>query len=523
MIQIGQVVSGKYRLLRLLGDGGMGSVYEAQHEILGTKVAIKVLHADLARRPGLIERFLQEARVAAQIRSPHVVHVTDVDRTPEGVAYIVMDLLEGEPLSSVLERDRKIPIPTSIEYTKQVLEALEAAHALGVVHRDLKPENVFVTFVGNRPVIKLIDFGIAKLRSSDPQARSLTVAGVMMGTAEYMAPEQAYSADKVDARSDIYAVGVMLYEMISGVRPVSGDDARLIAVKIERGEVRPLVHAAPEVPRELAGLVHRAMAARAELRFSSAAEMRLALDNVSLNAGSAEKRQATNLLEAQRPIQNSAATVLGAPAQAAFVQSAPVTGAHVQEASRAEQVRTAPPGMDAPPRAWTPQHSAPQNNNQGTPPPRTKKRSSAWMLIALPLLLGVGVVVVLVVNYANEAPTPIAPVATVVTPVTVTPTAPTTQPAANNDPVAPLAPLAGTTTPAVHPAQPQAHPSTAPSGSAKPPASETPPNGTIPPFPSTFPSTFPFPLPSVPPGFTIPSGFPFPPQQAPAPAPPASS
>ncbi|MEO6572730.1 MAG: serine/threonine-protein kinase, partial [Polyangiaceae bacterium] len=273
MIQIGQVVSGKYRLLRLLGDGGMGSVYEAQHEMLGTKVAIKVLHADLARRPGLIERFLQEARVAAQIRSPHVVHVTDVDRTPEGVAYIVMDLLEGEPLSSVLERDRKIPIPTSIDYTKQILEALEAAHALGVVHRDLKPENVFVTFVGNKPVIKLIDFGIAKLRSSDPQAKALTVAGVMMGTAEYMAPEQAYSADKVDARSDIYGVGVMLYEMISGVRPVSGEDARLIAVKIERGEVRPLVHAAPEVPRELAGLVHRAMAARAELRFSSAAEM----------------------------------------------------------------------------------------------------------------------------------------------------------------------------------------------------------------------------------------------------------
>ncbi len=518
MIQIGQVVSGKYRLLRLLGDGGMGSVYEAQHEMLGTKVAIKVLHADLARRPGLIERFLQEARVAAQIRSPHVVHVTDVDRTPEGVAYIVMDLLEGEPLSSVLERDRKIPIPTSVDYTKQILEALEAAHALGVVHRDLKPENVFLTFVGNRPVIKLIDFGIAKLRSSDPQARSLTVAGVMMGTAEYMAPEQAYSADKVDARSDIYAVGVMLYEMISGVRPVSGEDARLIAMKIERGEVRPLVHAAPEVPRELAGLVHRAMAARAELRFSSAAEMRLALDNVSLTAGSAEKRQATNLLEAQqRPVQNSPATVLGAPAEGAFVQSA-----HIVNPPAHAQVRTAPPGMDAPePRAWTPQHSVPQSNNQGAPPPRTKRRSSAWMLIALPLLLGVGVVVVLVVNYANEPATPVAPLAT---PVTVIPTTPTTQPAANSDPVAPLAPLAGTTTPAVHPPQP--HPSTAPSGSAaKPPASETPPNGAIPPFPSTFPSTFPFPLPSVPPGFTIPSGFPFPPQQAPAPAPapPASS
>lgn len=523
MIQIGQVVSGKYRLLRLLGDGGMGSVYEAQHEILGTKVAIKVLHADLARRPGLIERFLQEARVAAQIRSANVVHVTDVDRTPEGVAYIVMDLLEGEPLSSVLERDRKIPIATAIDYTKQVLEALEAAHALGVVHRDLKPENVFVTFVGNKPVIKLIDFGIAKLRSSDPQARSLTVAGVMMGTAEYMAPEQAYSADKVDARSDIYAVGVMLYEMISGVRPVSGEDARLIAVKIERGDVRPLVHAAPEVPRELAGLVHRAMAARAELRFGSAAEMRLALDNVSL---SVEKRQATSPLEAQaRPPQLSASTVLGAPAESAFMQPAQPPGAlgSAKTQARSEEVRTAPPGMNAQAgRAWVPEHG-PHHNDLDARRPKRKKRSSMWMLIALPLLLGVGVVVALVVNNMKESPTPTLPTATQITPATATPTAPTPT-APTNEPVAPLTPLVGTTTPAVRPS-PLPRTSSSASSSARPTASETPPNGQIPPFPSTFPSTFPFPLPSmsVPPGFTIPSGFPFPQPPPPAPSPPASS
>src|SRR6202142_827568 len=200
----------------------MGSVYEAHHAVLGTRVAIKVLHADLARRTGLVERFLQEARVAAQIRNPHVVQVTDVDRTSEGQAYIVRELLEGEPLSSVLERQAKLPIPTACDYTLQVLSALEAAHALGVIHRDLKPENVFLTFAGGKPVLKLIDFGIAKARRTDPQQRNLTVAGVVMGTAEYMAPEQARSADQVDARSDLYAVGVMLYEMIGGARPVSG-------------------------------------------------------------------------------------------------------------------------------------------------------------------------------------------------------------------------------------------------------------------------------------------------------------
>src|SRR5271169_5378985 len=126
----------------------MGSVYEGRHTVLGTRVAIKVLHPELARRPGLVERFLQEARVAAQIRSPHVVQVTDVDRTPEGDAYIVMELLEGEPLSAMLDRQAKLPIATACDFVAQILDALEAAHALGVTHRDLKPENVFVTYQG---------------------------------------------------------------------------------------------------------------------------------------------------------------------------------------------------------------------------------------------------------------------------------------------------------------------------------------------------------------------------------------
>src|SRR5262245_7554990 len=113
VVEVGQVISGKYKLLRLLGDGGMGSVYEAEHVVLGTHVAIKVLHPDLARRAGLIDRFLQEARVSAQIRSPHVAHVTDVERTPEGIAYLVMELLQGEPLSNVTRRERKLPVPTA--------------------------------------------------------------------------------------------------------------------------------------------------------------------------------------------------------------------------------------------------------------------------------------------------------------------------------------------------------------------------------------------------------------------------
>ncbi|HRG99449.1 MAG TPA: serine/threonine-protein kinase, partial [Polyangiaceae bacterium] len=278
MVGSGQVLSSKYKLGRLLGEGGMGSVYEAEHLVLGTRVAVKILHPELARRDGLIERFLQEAMVAARIRSENVAHVIDVERTADGIAFMVLELLEGESLADVLGRQGRLEAPTACEYTRQILLALEAAHALGVVHRDLKPENVFVTYIGDRPVLKLIDFGIAKLRREGAGGRNLTVAGVLMGTAEYMAPEQAYSADAVDARADLYAVGVMLYEMLAGARPVSGDDGRVVALKIERGEVVPLVRAAPGVKPELAGLVHRAMAFRRELRFASAAEMRIALE-----------------------------------------------------------------------------------------------------------------------------------------------------------------------------------------------------------------------------------------------------
>ena len=279
-VTIGNVLGGKYRILRLIGDGGMGFVFEAVHEKLGTRVAIKVIHPEVASRPGIVERFLQEARVSAQIRSPHVAQVMDVDQTDGGEAYMVMELLEGQTLLAVLEREHKLSLEIAAEYTKQILEGLEAAHALGVVHRDLKPENVFVTVSAGKPVLKLIDFGIAKVRKDAPgaTAENLTMAGITMGTAEYMAPEQAFSADRADARADIYAVGVILYEMLSGTRPVTGLDARLLAVKIEQGDVTPLIHAAPTVPPPIAGLVHQAMAPRPELRFQSATEMRLALE-----------------------------------------------------------------------------------------------------------------------------------------------------------------------------------------------------------------------------------------------------
>jgi serine/threonine-protein kinase len=271
------LIGGKYRIVRLIGDGGMGSVFEARHELLGTPVALKFLHPELARRTGLVPRFLQEARVSASIQSPHVTRVTDVDQAPDGGAYLVMELLTGESLQHLLDRTGRLPRDQSIDFALQMLSGLEAAHALGVVHRDLKPDNVFITPGAGGPLLKLLDFGIAKLRHTNEYQRGLTRPGAVMGTPEYMPPEQLFSADQVDHRADIYSLGAMLYEMLSGKRPAYGDDAPSIVAQVMQGRVQRLTELDPTLPRGLADTVHRALEPDRQHRWSSALEMRLAL------------------------------------------------------------------------------------------------------------------------------------------------------------------------------------------------------------------------------------------------------
>ncbi|MEZ4374983.1 MAG: serine/threonine-protein kinase [Polyangiaceae bacterium] len=275
--QPGDVIRGKYRIIRLIGDGGMGTVYEAKHEVLGTPVALKFLHPELAKRPGLVSRFLQEAKVSASIQSPHVTRVTDVDQTEDGAAFIVMELLSGEPLQAVLDREHKLSRDRAIDFALQMLSGLEAAHALGVVHRDLKPDNVFITRTSGGPLLRLLDFGIAKLRETNEYKKGLTRPGAIMGTPEYMAPEQAYSADQVDHRADIYSMGAMLYEMLVGQRPANGEDAHMIISQVTTGRVKRITEYDQTIPEPLAEVIHKAMAPRPEERFASATEMRLAL------------------------------------------------------------------------------------------------------------------------------------------------------------------------------------------------------------------------------------------------------
>ncbi|MEO5726720.1 MAG: protein kinase, partial [Byssovorax sp.] len=337
--QVGLVINNKYRLNRLIGDGGMGTVYEARHEMLGTLVALKFLHPELTRRTGLVQRFLQEAKVSAQIQSPHVVRVMDVDQTPDGLAFIVLEYLEGRTLQTLYEdlykAGQRLSYADALEYSMQMIEGVEAAHKAGIVHRDLKPDNVMIT-TGPKgaPLLKLLDFGIAKLKVTGELEKGLTRPGVIMGTPEYMAPEQAYSADAVDSRADIFSLGVMMFEMLAGRRPVGGDDPQQIAAAYLAGQIARIEDLAPGLAPELAAAVHKAMAPLAKNRFDSVSELRDAIEPFAL---------------AVRPIQPSRVSLSATPtpAPASPVAAGPATNLP-QDAPRAVP-KTLPPEDDAPP------------------------------------------------------------------------------------------------------------------------------------------------------------------------------
>ncbi|HEU4728366.1 MAG TPA: protein kinase [Kofleriaceae bacterium] len=229
---IGAEIDGRYRVLELIGEGGMGKVYLAEHDEIGKRVALKVLHPSYSRMPDLVERFRREARAASKIGHPNIVDVTDSGTTADGSVYFVMEYLEGVELGSVIEREGALDVARALKITGQICRALAAAHREGIIHRDLKPENIFlITRDGTSDVVKVLDFGIAKTTEAEAaRERRLTSPGMAMGTPEYMSPEQA-AGRPADARCDVYALGAILYEMVTGVPPYSGDNFMEILTK----------------------------------------------------------------------------------------------------------------------------------------------------------------------------------------------------------------------------------------------------------------------------------------------------
>jgi serine/threonine protein kinase len=286
---IGSTLSETYEVLRVVGEGGMGCVYEARHVRLPNKrFAVKVLHSDLLRQSEVVARFEREAEAASAFSHEHAVGVLDVNRTADGRPYIVSELLEGEQLGDHLARAGKLPAGEAIRIASQLCRALGAAHARGVVHRDIKPENVFLVGEGAARAVKVLDFGISKVGSG---SSTLTKTGVVMGTPAYMPPEQA-RGQHVDHRADIYAVGVILYRAVTGKLPFEGPDplATLTAV-IAREAVRPsMIEAA--LPLALEIVIQTAMNKKPAERYPSMQAFEAAL--AAIDPGASTQASTSN-------------------------------------------------------------------------------------------------------------------------------------------------------------------------------------------------------------------------------------
>ncbi len=272
---IGRVV-GKYRLLAQLGEGGMGTVYRAEHVVLGSPAAVKILLPQFTQDPVVVDRFFQEARAASAIRHAGIVEVFDFGRLPTGQAYIAMELLRGEELASFLARRGKLDVSLAVQIAMQMLAALNATHLVGVIHRDLKPDNIFLVPDPGAPGairVKILDFGIAKLtgRPLAGQPGRPRTKNMILGTPTYMAPEQCRGGTEIDARADLYAVGCLLFELLTGRPPfVAGGDGEVMAMHIYEPPPR-LSNLAPHLPVELDVLLAKLLTKDPTDRIPSAA------------------------------------------------------------------------------------------------------------------------------------------------------------------------------------------------------------------------------------------------------------
>jgi serine/threonine-protein kinase len=292
VVQIGSVLGGRYKLIDRLGSGGMGTVWVAENTALGgdATVAVKVLHTQFATDATAVERFKNEARIAAKLGHPNIVRVYDFGEDDEGAPYIVMERLHGESLAARLEREGHLAPREAVEVLIEVLEALSAAHDRDILHRDLKPENVFLAREGTKIVPKILDFGVSKILGSDENRVKMTRTGSLIGTPAYMSPELLLGG-ATDLRSDLWAMGVMLYELLSGRLPYESDNYNAVLVRIATGHPTPLRDYVPDLDSGLVSLVERAMARKPSARFASARAMRDALSGWLASGVSSERPQ----------------------------------------------------------------------------------------------------------------------------------------------------------------------------------------------------------------------------------------
>jgi len=276
----GDVLAGKYRLEKLLGRGAVGFVYKAQNTLIGRTVAIKLLRPEHASDEVLVARFLREARAANMVRHPNVVDVLDIGQDDDGVPFIVEEFLEGEDLAAyVRKQGGRLSPARALDILIPVVEAVGFAHSKGVVHRDLKPENVYLARTEERVVPKLLDFGLSRIKAGPSEIR-MTATGITMGSPAYMSPEQIEGSKELDARADVWALGVMLYEVLSGSLPFTGESHVAVFMQIAWAEPPPLAELAPGTPEDLTRVVTRCLRRASAERYPTAAELARDLEHV---------------------------------------------------------------------------------------------------------------------------------------------------------------------------------------------------------------------------------------------------
>jgi serine/threonine-protein kinase len=307
---LGQTLASKYRIDKLIKTGGMGSVYRGKHVLMDKTVAIKVLRPSLAVDDVVVARFSREAKAASRISHPHAVSVTDFGEAENGVVFLVMEYLDGRTLKEVIHSEGALPFDRAAEIVRQVAGALDAAHSQGVVHRDLKSDNIMLVSHDGDEWAKVLDFGIAKIqqRAGGHREADITEANLVVGTPQYMSPEQCSQTGELDARSDVYSLGIIVFEMLAGRLPFTGESPTVIMMKQVQDPPPSILAARPGLPAGVEGVIKRALAKQPLDRFQSAGDL-----SAALTAASSKPMVATTTGES-KPLDTVANTPVGVAA-----------------------------------------------------------------------------------------------------------------------------------------------------------------------------------------------------------------
>lgn len=406
----GAVIAGKYRLVGPLARGGMGMVWTAQHVTLGTRLAVKFVDPSFAANPAFLARFEREARAAALIESPHVVHVQDFG-VETGTPYLVMELLSGEDLGMRLRRQRRLSLAETARIVSQAGHALRRAHERGIIHRDLKPANLFLARVYEQEVVKVLDFGIAK--ETGATVGENTTTGEVIGSPHYMGPEQARADKDIDHRSDLWSVGVLVYRMLTGTLPFPGDVMGAILAKIFVEPPPPVASVAPDLPAELDAFFAKALAKQKEHRFQTIDDLVVAFLAIAerhggATAGARRSLPDSSLAAIATPLPVAAPGPARAPAS---ITPAPGSGPHTPLPASAPStplpasapstpphraLPSAPPGPITPPYGLAPVSSPSiatgvASVQDASVTPAAPPRRSLWIAAAAGLAVAAGV------------------------------------------------------------------------------------------------------------------------------------